>query len=73
MRAPMSKKPGIAKTRKATAKRFKITATGKVLRRHQGKRHLLENKSRGRKRRLSKVALVADVDVKAIKANMPWA
>ncbi|OYW31534.1 MAG: 50S ribosomal protein L35, partial [Verrucomicrobia bacterium 12-59-8] len=29
----MSKNAGIAKTRKAYAKRFKITATGKVLRR----------------------------------------
>ena len=68
----MSKKPGIAKTRKATSKRFKITATGKVLRRKQGKRHLLESKSRNRKRRLGKVGVVAKVDVAAIKANMPW-
>jgi large subunit ribosomal protein L35 len=68
----MSKNPGIAKTRKAYAKRFKITATGKVLRRKQGKRHLLENKGRSRKRRLRKVALVAQVDVYAVKANMPW-
>jgi len=70
--APMSKNAGIAKTRKAYAKRFKITATGKVLRRKQGKRHILQNKSRKRKRNLGKVALVADVDVKAVKANMPF-
>lgn len=70
--APMSKNAGIAKTRKAYAKRFKITATGKVLRRKQGKRHILQNKSRKRKRNLGKVALVAEVDVKAIKANMPF-
>lgn len=68
----MSKNPGIAKTRKATSKRFKITGTGKVLRRRQGKRHLLEGKSRKRKRKLGQAALVAEVDVKAIKANMPW-
>src|SRR6187399_1413447 len=67
-RPHMSKNAGIAKTRKAVSKRFKITATGKVLRRKQGKRHILQNKNRKRKRNLGKVALVAQVDVKAIKA-----
>jgi large subunit ribosomal protein L35 len=70
--APMSKNAGIAKTRKAVAKRFKVTATGKVLRRKQGKRHILQNKNRKRKRNLGKVALVAEVDKKAVLANMPF-
>jgi large subunit ribosomal protein L35 len=70
--APMSKNAGLAKTRKAVSKRFKITGTGKVLRRRQGKRHLLQGKSRKQKRSLGKAVLVAEVDVKAIKANMPW-
>ncbi len=34
------------KTRKGAMKRFKITATGKVLRRSQNKRHLLRKKSK---------------------------
>lgn len=34
------------KTRKGVAKRFKITATGKVLRRHQNMRHLRSKKSK---------------------------
>ncbi|MBL9117349.1 MAG: 50S ribosomal protein L35 [Verrucomicrobiaceae bacterium] len=68
----MSKNAGLAKTRKAVAKRFKITGTGKVLRRKKGKRHLLANKNRKRKRNLGKVALVAKEDEAAIKANMPW-
>ncbi|MDB6137798.1 MAG: ribosomal protein [Verrucomicrobiaceae bacterium] len=68
----MSKKPGLAKTRKAVSKRFKITGTGKVMRRRQGKRHLLEGKSRKRKRSLGKSVLVDKTDVWAIKANMPW-
>jgi len=34
------------KTRKGVAKRFKITASGKVLRRSQNKRHLLRKKSK---------------------------
>ncbi len=68
----MSKNAGISKTRKAVSKRFKITGTGKVLRRRQGKRHLLQNKSRKRKRSLGKTVLVHETDVAAVKANMPW-
>lgn len=34
------------KTRKGAAKRFKVTATGKVLRRSQNMRHLRRNKSK---------------------------
>ena len=68
----MSKNAGISKTRKAVSKRFKITGTGKVLRRRQGKRHLLQNKSRKRKRSLGKTVLVDKTDVAAVKANMPW-
>jgi len=72
MPAPMSKNAGIAKTRKSVSKRFKITGTGKILRRRQGKRHLLITKNSKRKRSLGKTVLVAEVDMKAIKANMPW-
>jgi len=68
----MSKNAGIAKTRKSVSKRFKITGTGKVLRRRQGKRHLLQNKSRKRKRSLGKTVLVDKTDTAAVKANMPW-
>ncbi|MCL2110084.1 50S ribosomal protein L35 [Microgenomates group bacterium] len=39
------------KTRKGVAKRYKITATGKVLRRHQNMRHLRSNKSKRAKRK----------------------
>lgn len=68
----MSKNAGISKTRKSVSKRFKITGTGKVLRRRQGKRHLLQSKNRKRKRSLGKAVLVDVTDVKAVKANMPW-
>lgn len=47
--------------------------TGKVLRRHQGKRHILQKKSSKRKRHLGKVALVASTDVWAVKQNLPFA
>ncbi|CAN5669442.1 50S ribosomal protein L35 [soil metagenome] len=68
----MSKNAGISKTRKSVSKRFKITGTGKVLRRRQGKRHLLQGKNRKRKRSLGKAVLVDKTDTAAVKANMPW-
>lgn len=42
------------KTKKSVAKRFKITASGKVLRRSGGYRHLLRYKSNSQKRRAGK-------------------
>jgi len=39
------RRPKGIKTKKSVTKRFKITGTGKVLRRHAGKRHLLQGKS----------------------------
>lgn len=41
------------KTRKSIAKKFKVTGTGKVLRRKPGKRHFLRNKSVKQKRSMS--------------------
>ncbi len=38
------------KTHKATAKRFKITATGKVMHTHVGKSHLRRRKAKRNKR-----------------------
>ena len=69
----MARIAGKAKTRKAVAKRFKVTGTGKVLRRKQGKRHLLQSKNRKRKRHLGKVTLVSDADIKNVKENLPFA
>ena len=68
----MTRKGGIAKTRKAVAKRFKVTGTGKVLRRKQGKRHLLQSKNRKRKRALGKVALVSERDLFKVMGNLPF-
>ncbi|MFT4640652.1 MAG: large subunit ribosomal protein L35 [Verrucomicrobiales bacterium] len=62
-----------AKTRKAVAKRFKVTGTGKILRRKQGRRHLMRVKNRKRKRSLRKVGLVSSANIKAVRANMPFA
>jgi len=61
-----------SKTKKAVRKRFKITGTGKVLRSHSSKRHLMSSKSAKRKRQLSKMARVHETDVARIKANLPF-
>jgi large subunit ribosomal protein L35 len=61
-----------SKTKKSVAKRFKITATGKVQRSKAGRRHLLECKSSKLKRNMGKSAIVEDCDVSRIKLNLPW-
>lgn len=61
-----------SKTRKAVAKRFKVTATGKVLRTQGGRRHLLASKNANRKRKLAKATLTHDSDTQRIKANLPF-
>ena len=68
----MRKKIARSKTRKGVSKRFKITGTGKILRRKQGRRHLAECKNRKRKRNLRKVGLVAAVDVHRLMECMPY-
>ncbi|MEY4199248.1 MAG: hypothetical protein RLZZ265_988 [Verrucomicrobiota bacterium] len=65
------RRPKGIKTKKSVAKRFKITGTGKVLRSHAGRRHLLSGKSAKRRRALGKMAVVSKTDEYRIKANMP--
>lgn len=48
-----------AKTKKAVEKRFKATATGKLMRRSQGRKHLLAKKSVKQKKRLLKAKVVS--------------
>ena len=48
-------------------KRFKVTASGKITRRHAMKSHNLEHKSAKRKRAFSKEIVVAKVDVPRLK------
>lgn len=55
------------KTRRAAAKRFKKTGTGKLKRRKAYHSHILTKKSPKRKRHLRKGTLVAPADVKRIK------
>jgi large subunit ribosomal protein L35 len=62
-----------SKTRKAVSKRFKITGTGKVMRSHASRRHLLSSKNAKRKRHMAKSAVVDTTDTQRIKLNMPFA
>ena len=55
------------KTRKSFTKRFKITKTGKVLRRASGQDHLRAKKSGKKKRSLKKWVTVAKPLAKKIK------
>lgn len=55
------------KTRRAVAKRFTETGTGKIKRTHDGKGHILTKKSRKRKRNLRKTGYVSKQYEKNIK------
>jgi large subunit ribosomal protein L35 len=66
------RRPKGIKTRKAVAKRFKITATGKVLRSHAGKRHLLATKSPKRRRRLGSRVVADSTDAYRVTQNLPF-
>ena len=60
------------KTHKGAAKRFRLTATGKVKRGHSHARHILTKKSAKRKRSLDIDVLVAKADEKEVKGMLPY-
>jgi large subunit ribosomal protein L35 len=60
------------KTKKSASKRLKITATGKILRRKPGLRHLASSKSSKRKRKLGKVGQVHETMVKRMMECLPF-
>ena len=55
------------KTHSGANKRFRLTGSGKVMRRRANRGHLLEHKSSRRTRRLAKDIPVASGDVQKIK------
>ena len=66
------RRPKGTKTRKAVAKRFKITARGKVMRSRAGKRHLLATKNAKRRRNLGTSKQVDHTDAYRIIQNLPF-
>ena len=60
------------KTRKAAAKRFSKSGTGKLMRRKAFKNHLLQHKSAKRKRRISGMAVVSERDADNVQMMLPY-
>ncbi|MCL1465678.1 50S ribosomal protein L35 [Argonema galeatum] len=60
------------KTRRSAAKRFRKTGSGKIMRRHAFKNHLLQHKSPKRKRQLSNPALVDERDAENVRLMLPY-
>lgn len=55
------------KTNRGAAKRFKLTASGKVKRNKAGMRHILTKKSQARKMNLRQSGTVSAADTTAVK------
>jgi large subunit ribosomal protein L35 len=60
------------KTRKAVAKRFKVTGTGKVTHHRARKGHLLTGMSSKNKRQLRKTSKLSPAEKKSVKRMMPY-
>jgi len=59
------------KTRKSAAKRYSVTANGKVKYKKQGRSHILTKKSRKRKRKLRKSGILSPVETPRAKKLLP--
>jgi large subunit ribosomal protein L35 len=60
------------KTHKGAAKRFRLTASGKVKRGHSFARHILTSKSSKRKRKLDKDVILSPHDEKEVRKMLPY-
>ncbi|HEV7859130.1 MAG TPA: 50S ribosomal protein L35 [Pyrinomonadaceae bacterium] len=60
------------KTHKGAAKRFRLTATGKIKRGHSHARHILTSKTHKRKRQLDIDTYVSDGDQKRVEGMLPY-
>lgn len=60
------------KTKRGAAKRFKVSKSGKVMRRRGFKSHILSTKSRKRKRRLRQAESVASSEAKTMRRLVPY-
>ncbi|XP_042066451.1 50S ribosomal protein L35, chloroplastic-like [Salvia splendens] len=60
------------KTHKASAKRFRVTGSGKIMRRRAGKQHLLRKKNTKRRLRLSKSIQVDRSDYDNVIGALPY-
>ncbi len=58
------------KTKSGAKKRFKLTGSGKIKRKHAFKSHILTKKTTKQKRRLTHAGLIAKVDEKSIEQQL---
>ena len=58
------------KTNASAKKRFTLTGSGKIKRKHAFKSHILTKKATDQKRRLTKSGLVSDADAPNIKKQL---
>ncbi len=56
------------KTNSGSKKRFSLTGTGKIKRKHAYKSHILTKKTKKQKRNLTHAGLIDRADVKRVKA-----
>ena len=61
------------KTHKATARRFQVSGSGRLLRTRHGKSHLRRNRSARAKREYDEMQTVAAVDVPRVRRLLPYA
>lgn len=60
------------KTHRGTAKRIRLSGTGKPVHNRAGKNHLLEHKTKRRKNRLNRSVVLSDSDRHRIKRLLPY-
>ena len=60
------------KTHRGTAKRFRVTGSGKIMRAKAYKSHILTKKSQKRKRNLRKAAMTDATNAKVMKKILPY-
>ncbi len=61
------------KSKSSAKKRFKLTGSGKIKRKHAFKSHILTKKATKRKRNLTQDGFVDKADVKSIKLQLNMA
>ena len=60
------------KTHRSAAKRYKVTASGKIMRRLSGKGHLLAHKSSARKNKLSHMGEIFEGNIAMVSKELPY-
>lgn len=60
------------KTHRSAAKRYKVTASGKIMKRQAGIGHLLQHKSASRKRRIFKMVDVSESHTALVSKELPY-